>query len=210
MTKEVTKSGDSIEYQYDSCGNLLKITHNNTTKEFDNTEDRCNNVKINGYTKNITYDENGNIIKYGDFEYIYNNLNQLIKCIHIKDNVKMIYKYYYDFAGRRFRKLISTEKNNNNIKLFDYYYYYNGNQLMSISCHNYEENNTRYIHYFYDEIGLCGLEYAENYYGIICDTLGNVSKITDNDRVIIEYTYDAFGNTSCKLVSGEDFYFDIS
>ena len=204
LIKEETNQNSYNNYEYDSWGNLLKITSNNITKVFENTQDRCNSVTINGQKKNIEYDAYGNIIKYGDFEYQYNNINQLIRCYYIKDNCQMVCDYYYDFAGRRYRKLISQIKNNQTINKYDYYYYYNGNQLMSIARYNYEIKGVKYTHYFYDERGVCGLENNAIYYGIILDSLGNVSKITYDDKIIAEYTYDAYGNTLFKMVTGEN------
>ena len=209
LIQEKTNLNDIKNYEYDSCGNLLKVSSNDNVKEFENTLDHCNSVTINGIKKNILYDQYGNIIKYGDVEYTYNNLNQLITTKYIKDNCEMVCDYYYDYNGRRNRKVISRISNNIKNEIYDYYYYYNGNQLMAMYRYNHETNSTIYFHYFYDNFGLCGLDHNGNYYGIILDSLGNVSKIVDYDRVIIDYSYDAYGNFTCELVTGENDYNNI-
>ena len=84
--------------------------------------------------------------------------------------------FEYDFKGRRTKKG-STE------------YYYDGDRLIT------EKRGNNYLHFFYDESGVCGMRYNGENYEFLRNVLGDVVAIFDESGVCMAvYAYDAWGH----------------
>lgn len=96
--------------------------------------------------------------------------------------------YNYDYLGRRESKITSTRS-------FKYVYDIRGN-LVGEKVTTLSNNSFYYVDYLYDkDNNLYGFKYDGNIYYYIKDILGIIKYIVDsNGSILLEYTYDAFGN----------------
>ncbi|MCK4259207.1 MAG: hypothetical protein KAX49_09520 [Halanaerobiales bacterium] len=103
---------NQVNYVYDKAGNRTGYTENGlaTTYEYEFGSNRLKRRYNQHEDIYYTYDYNGNLIRqevtsYGDyyyFDYVYNELNQLVE---IKKNGSLIAEYCYDHGGLRYKKV---------------------------------------------------------------------------------------------------------
>ncbi len=130
----------------------------------------------------IIHDDNGNIIEKANYEYVYDNFNQLIQVL---DDEIVLEEYTYDDTGKRVKKVEHLPSGTRTT------YYPNKNLVRVV-----DSTGTHDTYYFYDDLG--NLLYRKDpdgskfYYHP--DHLGSTTLITDEDGNVEEETsYLPFG-----------------
>ena len=175
-------------YDYDSRGNITsKKVYNYTRGSLENTVANETTtfayanygwkdllVAVNGVE--LTYDENGNVLTYGDREYSWNTGRHL-ESIADGDNE---YSYTYDESG------IRTSKTVNGITT-----YYNTSDGVILS----QTDGTNTMYFQYDTNGTpLGFIYNGTQYLYMTNQMGDVISITDaQGNELVEYEYDEWG-----------------
>ncbi len=178
----VSADGDNYNasYSYDARGNITSKLVNGETTAFTyaNSGWKDQLVSVNGVE--LTYDANGNVLTYGDKEYLWNTGRHL-QSITDGDNE---YTYTYDENG------IRTSKTVNDITT-----YYNTKDGVILS----QTDGTNIMYFQYDNSGTpLGFVYNETQYFYVTNQMGDVLGITEaNGNLIAQYLYDDWG----KLVS---------
>lgn len=145
----------------------------------------------------LEYDANGNLIKYNQYYYEYNSLNQLTK-IKLGDNLgEVLVEYFYDQDGERIKKVVYLNEDvittyyidTNFVRVvnsegtFDEIYYYANGQLVG------KEESDGEIKYYHP------------------DHLGSTNLVTDaNSNIVEETKYKPFG----QILSGGESRFGFT
>ena len=145
-----------------------------------------------------TYDRQGNMLSDGRNQYTYDDFGRLVSAVTAEGGIQ---KNCYDAEGLR----TEMEENGRLVQFL-----YNEDREV-VAEKDYSGNIIRYIR----GLGLISSdsENAKTYYHYVCDEQGSVSHIIrgedkesgvseqgrEQDRILNQYEYDAFGNTiSCK------------
>ena len=193
----------NIEYDYyKNSGNLKKVLKDGTVyKKFEYQNGKISNLFLWGFGYPISYDNYGNVIKDALGTITYNSRN-LLDSYYVGLNSDNYYSttnyskkinYLYNYQGVRYKKIIKTQSNTKYVK-----YYVDGSRILGEDWNNSNGESSKSIRYFYDAEGITGLRYDGCNFNFVKDTLGNVSKIMYQGKVIGEYIYDAWGN--CDVV----------
>ncbi len=175
--KGYLKSEDTTSFSYDANGNITQAG----TKNYEYSgaiKDRL--TKALGF--DVKYNDGlnpGNPIKWNGREYSWDRSRRLIS-FQQNGNVT---KYTYNAEGLR----TSKTQGSNTIE-----YYYSGDRLIA------EKNIDYNLNFLYDENGkLYGFikDNANKYY-YIRDFMQNIlGFIDDNGKLVVKYSYDAYGNS---------------
>lgn len=178
---------------YDSRGNILKVdkykyndknhTLDNldnktvlTSKTFSYSNDEWKDelTAVNG--SQLTYDENGNVLTYGDKSFTWNTGRNL-ESITDGDNE---YSYTYDENGIRTSKTVNGKTT-----------YYNTKDGVILS----QTDGTDTLYFQYDSNGTpLGFVWNGTQYLYLTNQMGDVVSITDtNDTELVQYEYDPWG-----------------
>ncbi len=174
----VSADGDNYNasYSYDARGNITSELVNGETTSFTyaNTGWKDQLVSVNG--TELTYDAVGNVLTYGDKEYLWNTGRHLAS-ITDGDNE---YTYTYDENG------IRTSKTVNDITT-----YYNTKDGVILS----QTDGTNTMYFQYDNSGTpLGFVYNETQYFYVTNQMGDVIGITEaNGNLLAQYAYDDWG-----------------
>ena len=176
-------------YEYDSRGNMLSkklydyttgdlgtaVPTETTTFTYANSGWKDQLTAVNGTA--LTYDENGNLLTYGDKTFSWCHGTRL-ESITDSENT---YSYVYDENGTRFSKNV-----NGTTTQFNYV----GGLLLS------QKTGEEIIFFQYGAGGVpLGFVYNGVQYFYVTNQLGDVLGITDaTGKAIVEYTYDEWGN----------------
>ena len=187
-------------YSYDERGNITsKKVYDYTGESLENAEPKettaftyANSgwkdqlVSVNGVE--LTYDANGNVLTYGDKEYLWNTGRHL-ESITDGDNA---YAYTYDENGIRTSKTVNDKTT-----------YYN-NTLDGVILSQSDGTNTMYFQY--DNSGTpLGFVYNGIQYFYITNPMGDVLGITEADgNLIAQYLYDEWGKLLSIDTADED------
>ncbi len=194
----------NIEYDYyKNSGNLRKVIKNGTVfKKFTYENGRKTSISIlKEVDRPISYDNYGNIIKDTVGSIGYNSRN-LLSSYYIgassnnyysTTNYKKKCDYFYNYQGVRYKKRIKNADNTQYVK-----YYLDGSRILGEDWNYSDGSAEKSIRYFYDAEGITGLRYDGHNFNFIKDSLGNVSKIMYQGKVIGEYIYDAWGD--CDVI----------
>ena len=204
LTGETNPNGDVFIYEYSEDGSLDKVTKNGTLiKEFTTSNGILTRVVKNGTTYNIGTDQLGNVTSINNenpnsFDNISITYDDKIRMSSysyqaLEDNALVNYEiiYYYNYEGIRYKKQI--KKNNNIIKTINYYL--DGTKILGEDWITPSENLRR-IRYYYDADGITGIDFDGLKCNYIKDILGNVSMVMYQGKILGEYKYDAWGNTT--------------
>jgi len=169
---------DSVNY---SEIEVLTITY-----PYDENIENLDSGEIN---TSLIYDLNGNLISDDNYDYFYNEFNQLEKVI---SSGNIIAEYYYDAEGNRIKKVENNETT-----------YYIGDNFVRVvnNSGSFEEI------YYYDNDKLIASNVSGeiNYYHP--DHLGSTTLITNSSGDLIEETfYLPFG----EIISGGDSRYDYT
>ena len=178
------RSADGIQenYHYDNCNRLIQLTRMTTQQE----------------TVTYSYDRQGNMLSDGRNRYAYDDFGRLASTVTAEGDIQ---KNCYDAEGLR----AEMEENGRLVQFL-----YNEDREV-VAEKDSSGNLIRYIR----GLGLISSdsENAKTYYHYVCDGQGSVSHIIrgedkesgvseqgrEQDRILNQYEYDAFGNTiSCK------------
>ena len=178
------RSADGIQenYHYDNCNRLTQMTRMTTQQE----------------TVTYSYDRQGNMLSDGRNRYAYDDFGRLASTVTAEGDIQ---KNCYDAEGLR----AEMEENGRLVQFL-----YNEDREV-VAEKDYSGNIIRYIR----GLGLISSdsENAKTYYHYVSDEQGSVSHIIrgedkeggvseqgrEQDRILNQYEYDAFGNTiSCK------------
>ena len=178
------RSADGIQenYHYDNCNRLIQLTRMTTQQE----------------TVTYSYDRQGNMLSDGRNQYTYDDFGRLVLAVTAEGGIQ---KNCYDAEGLR----TEMEENGRLVQFL-----YNEDREV-VAEKDYSGNIIRYIR----GLGLISSdsENAKTYYHYVSDEQGSVSHIIrgedkesgvseqgrEQDRILNQYEYDAFGNTiSCK------------
>ncbi len=197
LTKEENHYFGGIDYQYGNISGMIEkvIKTNGDQKTFSYEKGRLTNVKINDIMHLVGYDHYGNVTKTDKATITYNARNLMDSCSVQNTNVQ----YNYNYQGTRSRKQITQSGTTTYVN-----YYLDGNTTLGEDWTDSKGNITRKIRYFYDAQGICGLRYDGDNYTYIKDSIGNISKIMHNGKIIGEYIYDAWGNHEVVEISIEN------
>lgn len=169
-------SANDDTYTYDIRGNITSKTESGTTTTFSysNSSWKDELTAVNGTP--LTYDENGNVLTYGDKSFTWNTGRNLAQ-ITDGDNT---YSYAYDENG------IRTSKTVNGVTT-----YYNTRDGVILS----QTDGTNTMYFQYDANGSpLGFIYNSTQYFYITNQMGDVLAITDtNGDIMANYEYDAWG-----------------
>ncbi|WP_105617929.1 DNRLRE domain-containing protein [Vallitalea okinawensis] len=184
-TQEPDVLTKSITYDYDILGNrTLSSEQGGITNSFEYSKITNEIIKLNGQSL-YAHDANGNLIQSDDWQYTYNDVNQLIQATDGTTNVK----YEYNSNGLRTKKEIVNE---GKIEL----YFYNDTKLAYITDGN---NQLKYF-FLRDVTGrpINMIDYTDTTpqtYWYLYDAHGNVVGLADkNGDRVVTYEYDAWGN----------------
>lgn len=169
-------SANDDTYTYDIRGNITSKTESGTTTTFSysNSSWKDELTAVNGTP--LTYDENGNVLTYGDKSFTWNTGRNL-ESITDGDNK---YSYTYDENG------IRTSKTVNGVTT-----YYNTRDGVILS----QTDGTNTMYFQYDTNGFpLGFIYNGIQYFYLTNQMGDVISITDTaGTVVANYEYDAWG-----------------
>ena len=135
----------------------------------------------------LTYDEVGNVLTYGDKEFTWNTGRNLESIVDSDNN----YSYTYDENG------IRTSKTVNGVKT-----YYNTKDGVILS----QTDGTNTMYFQYDTNGTpLGFIYNGTQYFYMTNQMGDIIAITDsNGDIIIQYVYDEWGKLLNIYTMNED------
>ena len=191
-------------YSYDERGNILKINeykYKNTNHNLSSFDDK--NIKssrtfsysndewkdeltaVNGTP--LTYDENGNVLTYGDKSFTWNTGRNL-ESITDGDNK---YSYTYDENGIRTSKTVNGKTT-----------YYNTKDGVILS----QTDGTDTFYFQYDSNGTpLGFVWNGTQYFYLTNQMGDVISITDAQGIeLVQYEYDAWGKCVSTLTTNDN------
>lgn len=190
VREDSLENGSTTINEYDTAGNILNTTEyelnieataealtNGETTEYAYDDGSWNDLLTSFNGNEITYDEIGNPIRYHNgMEFGWSG-KQLVSV----QNYEKAITYTYDSDGLRTSKKVDGVQTD--------FYWENGNLIG-------ESRDEGIIWYMYDvNNGIVGFQYNEVSYYFSKNLQGDVMSILDNNgTVLVEYTYDAWGN----------------
>ena len=172
----VSGTNYSASYAYDSRGNITNknVNGTSTTFTYSNSDWKDELTAVNGTS--LTYDENGNVLTYGDKSFTWNTGRNLESIVD-GDNK---YSYTYDENGIRTSKTVNGKTT-----------YYNTKDGVILS----QTDGTDTIYFQYDNNGApLGFVWNGTQYLYLTNQMGDVVSITDtNDTELVQYEYDPWG-----------------
>ena len=172
----VSGTNYSASYAYDNRGNITNKTINGTSTTFtySNSDWKDELTAVNGIP--LTYDENGNVLTYGNKSFTWNTGRNLESIIDGNNK----YSYTYDENG------IRTSKTVNGVTT-----YYNTKDGVILS--QTDGTNTMYFQYDNDNTPV-GIVLNGTQYFYITNQMGDVIGITDTQgNALVQYEYDEWG-----------------
>ena len=195
---------ENLLYEYDPNGNRTKSTRNATmplrtgvdSATYDNANEMLTFKPASATTRNMTYDNNGNLTSVtnncGVTNYTWNARNQLVGINGFTSAcASLTASFKYDAMGRRIEKTINGVTTR---------YVYDGLDIIQ------EKNasgavTANYIRTLNIDEPLTRIKSDGTMRHYVTDALGSVIALTDDTGAVrTTYTYDAFGNVT---VSGE-------
>ena len=169
--------GNTISY--DNGGNIVsRTTPNGPIQYYYNDlsgyKDLLTSFSISGTTYNISYDGAGNPLNWKwPYTFEWTNGRQL------KSIGGDYIKYEYDYAGIRTKKNVQNEETN---------YFYMGDRLLAQTV------NGILTWFYYDETGICGMNYDGTDYYFEKNILGDVMAVWSTNGILQgTYSYDPWG-----------------
>ena len=172
----VSGTNYSASYAYDNRGNITNKTINGTSTTFtySNSDWKDELTAVNGTP--LTYNENGNVLTYGNKSFTWNTGRNLESIIDGNNK----YSYTYDENG------IRTSKTVNGVTT-----YYNTKDGVILS--QTDGTNTMYFQYDNDNTPV-GIVLNGTQYFYITNQMGDVIGITDTQgNALVQYEYDEWG-----------------
>nr|WP_244374823.1 RHS repeat-associated core domain-containing protein [Anoxybacillus flavithermus] len=192
LVEEQWPDGTTIEYTYDGFGNRTKIVKTKEGSSTTTTADyNAANQLVRFGDETITYDANGNRTEDSEYQYEWNEADQLVAITRKGESAPFV-TYKYDDDGRRIQKTVNGVVTN---------YHYQGDSLNVL----YETNASGTVvqSYVYRENGqLLAMKKGGATYFYHYNAHGDVIALTDaQGNVVARYEYDTWGKLLSK--SGE-------
>ena len=172
----VSGTNYSASYAYDSRGNITnkKVNGTSTTFTYSNSDWKDELTAVNGTP--LTYDENGNVLTYGNKKFTWNTGRNLESIVDGNNK----YSYTYDENGIRTSKTVNGKTT-----------YYNTKDGVILS----QTDGTDTLYFQYDSNGTpLGFVWNGTQYLYLTNQMGDVVSITDtNDTELVQYEYDPWG-----------------
>ncbi|NCC61476.1 MAG: RHS repeat protein [Verrucomicrobiae bacterium] len=198
-------------YAYDPIGNRLTAILNTHTNTYAANELNQYVEISNGGMIEPVFDNDGNMIEYGDWTFIWDGENRLIE---FASNSVTVVENQYDYMSRRIMKTTATETNS--------YLYDSWNMIREIKTPNNQSSITNNFVWGVDLSGT--LQGAGGVGGLLMtvldgdpyfpaqDASGNITGYTDtNGTIVAQYEYDPFGNVSAQSGAlADDFVYRFS
>ncbi len=188
-------SANDDTYTYDIRGNITSKTESGTTTTFNysNSSWKDELTAVNGTP--LTYDENGNVLTYGDKSFTWNTGRNLESIVDGNNK----YSYTYDENGIRTSKTVKGKTT-----------YYNTKDGVILS----QTDGTDTLYFQYDSNGTpLGFVWNGTQYLYLTNQTGDVISITDaQGNEIVQYDYDPWGkcNFLQPMIADEKFANDIA
>lgn len=195
LLKETLPDGTVKEYGYNGFGNRtsVKVTEPGKTAVQTNAEFNIGNELVKFGNETIKYDQNGNRLEDGKYTYTWNAADQLTS-ITKKGESKAFATYKYDENDRRIEKNV-----NGTITRF----YYDGDSINPLYETDGNGNVLRSYVYSMEGLRLSMQTDGKTYY-YHYNPHGDVVAMTDDSgNIVVNYTYDAWGNAKKQVVSGQ-------
>lgn len=186
-------------YSYDERGNITKINeYEYKTKEpndkntkssksftYSNSDWKDELTAVNGTP--LTYDENGNVLTYGNKKFTWNTGRNLESIVDGNNK----YSYTYDENGIRTSKTVNGKTT-----------YYNTKDGVILS----QTDGTDTLYFQYDNTGSpLGFIWNGTQYLYLTNQMGDVISITDAQGVeLVQYEYDAWGKCVSTVTTHDD------
>ncbi|SFA43460.1 RHS repeat-associated core domain-containing protein [Anoxybacillus pushchinoensis] len=192
LVEEQWPDGTTIEYTYDGFGNRTKIVKTKEGSSTTTTADyNAANQLVRFGDETITYDANGNRTEDSEYQYEWNEADQLVAITRKGESAPFV-TYKYDDDGRRIQKTVNGVVTN---------YHYQGDSLNVL----YETDASGNVvqSYVYGENGqLLAMKKGGATYFYHYNAHGDVIALTDaQGNVVARYEYDTWGQLLSK--SGE-------
>ncbi|WP_066149133.1 RHS repeat-associated core domain-containing protein [Anoxybacillus sp. P3H1B] len=176
--------GTTIEYTYDGFGNRTKIVKTKDGSSMTTTADyNAANQLVRFGDETITYDANGNRTEDSEYQYEWNEADQLVAITRKGESAPFV-TYKYDEDGRRIQKNVNGVVTN---------YHYQGDSLNVL----YETDASGNVvqSYVYGENGqLLAMKKGGATYFYHYNAHGDVIALTDaQGNVVARYQYDTWG-----------------
>ncbi len=188
-------SANDDTYTYDIRGNITSKTESGTTTTFNysNSSWKDELTAVNGTP--LTYDENGNVLTYGNKKFTWNTGRNLESIVDGNNK----YSYTYDETGIRTSKTVKGKTT-----------YYNTKDGVILS----QTDGTDTLYFQYDSNGTpLGFVWNGTQYLYLTNQTGDVISITDaQGNEIVQYDYDPWGkcNFLQPMIADEKFANDIA
>ena len=169
-------SANDDTYTYDIRGNITSKTESGTTTTFNysNSSWKDELTAVNGTP--LTYDENGNVLTYGNKKFTWNTGRNLESIVDGNNK----YSYTYDENGIRTSKTVNGKTT-----------YYNTKDGVILS--QTDGTDTLYFQYDNDNTPV-GIVLNGTQYFYITNQMGDVIGITDTQgNALVQYEYDEWG-----------------
>lgn len=177
----------NYSYNYDQIGNRIQATKDNNITSY------TSNI-VNQYTQINTavptYDQDGNMLTNGEWNYIWNGENRMI----LAQTTTRKVEFAYDYMGRCFERKEYTAVNNS----------WNLDQTVYIVYDEYKQiaeyvNGELHQQYAWDVAGLDTVAFMgknNSTYMYWTDGNKNVLKLFDATGILASYSYDPFGKVA--------------
>jgi len=191
---------EDILYEYEPNGNRTKQTRTNaslplrgavTSASYDDANEMQNFIPVAGSSKDLTYDENGNLLTVlnscGTTTYIWDVRNRLVGITGYQpDCYALSASFVYDAVGRRIEKTVNGVTTQ---------YLYDGLDIIQ------EKQNgnvtANYVRTLNIDEPLARVKSDGTVRHYVVDALGSVIALTDENGIVMTtYTYDPFGNVT--------------
>ncbi|WP_442885043.1 RHS repeat domain-containing protein [Anoxybacillus sp.] len=185
LVEEQWPDGTTIEYTYDGFGNRTKIVKTKEGSSTTTTADyNAANQLVRFGDETITYDANGNRTEDSEYQYEWNEADQLVSITRKGESTPFV-TYKYDEDGRRIQKNVNGVITN---------YHYQGDSLNVLYETDASGNVVR--SYIYGENGqLLAMKKGNATYFYHYNAHGDVIALTDaQGNIVARYQYDAWGN----------------
>ncbi len=190
LVEEQWPDGTTIEYTYDGFGNRTKIVKTKEGSSTTTTADyNAANQLVRFGDETITYDANGNRTEDSEYQYEWNEADQLVSITRKGESTPFV-TYKYDEDGRRIQKNVNGVITN---------YHYQGDSLNVLYETDASGNVVR--SYIYGENGqLLAMKKGNATYFYHYNAHGDVIALTDaQGNIVARYQHDAWGEHSFPI-----------